>query len=110
MDSKKYQLTPEQIIQGFRVDNNMLYDKNNNAWNLWYLSIKEAIKYSNSLMNCKNCKDCFSCTNCENCNFCQYCRNCLNCNDCEHCIHCEACINCINCAYRKNCECDGEAS
>ena len=72
-------------------------DDNNNRWNC-YMSKKEAIRRSKTLINCKGCKDC---RNCKNCNYCKYCTNCTACEGCNQCRNCESCVNCFNC---NNCE------
>ena len=80
--------------------NNFYVDENNNSWDADIYTKKEAMTYSESLVNCHNCSDCSYCSNCHNCNDCS---NCSDCNDCSNCSYCSDCSNCRNCSYCRNC-------
>ena len=72
----KIELTPEQMAQGFTIDENVfgdlcLFDKNNNAWRLEFRSIEQAIEASKTLLSCKFCKDCENCVCCDDCDGCR---------------------------------------
>lgn len=112
---KKYELTPEQEEEGFRIEDGYLYDKDNNYWELNGITIEEAIEYSKILencTNCENCKDCKHCVECASCEDCKdctkcvrciQCENCKNCVWCHHCTGCESCNSCINCHNCQDC-------
>ena len=70
-------------INGFWVD------ENNNSWDCRSYSEEDAIKYSETLINCINCINCSNCINC---------RNCSNCSNCSYCSDCSNCSNCSNCS------------
>ena len=82
----EYILTQEQISQGFRIEDDYLYDKDNNLWDLQNITLEEAIEYSKTLENCKNCEEC---KNCKNCKGCMSCEGCIDCADCYKCRNCE---------------------
>ena len=48
-------------------------DSNNNKWYVGKYTREQAIKVSQTLINCKDCIDC---------DFCKNCKNCKNCNEC----------------------------
>ena len=115
---KKYELTPEQEKEGYRIEDGYLYDKNNNSWSLEIHSIEEAIKASKSLvdcygcqdctecercLNCKNCRDCAHCHHCTDCESCNICHKCKNCKACGDCVGCRDCLHCFVCKNRVNC-------
>lgn len=70
----------------------MLFDKNNNSWNLNKTTKDEAIKASKSLVDCFLCRDCINC------------KDCWYCEECSDCINCRMCRNCKNCVRSYKCE------
>ena len=104
---KKYELTPEQEKEGYRIEDGYLYDKNNNSWSLEIHSIEEAIKLSGTLVDCQNCRNCENCRNCKDCRgcySCQDCKGCWHCFDCKGCRNCEDCDGCRECNECRNCK------
>lgn len=67
--------------------NNFYVDENNNRWDADIYTKKEAMTYSESLVNCHNCSDCSCCSDCSDCS------NCHNCRDCSYCRNCSDCNN-----------------
>lgn len=103
----EYTLTQEQISQGFRIEDDYLYDKDNNLWDLQDTTLEEAIEYSKTLENCKNCEECKNCKNCEGCMNCEGCEDCIDCYKCRNCENCEKCVWCDNCTDLKEYVADG---
>ena len=107
---KKYELTPEQEKEGYRIEDGYLYDKNNNSWELDDFTIEEAIEYSKTLENCtdcencKDCKDCKDCVKCTSCEYCTDCTKCIRCIQCENCKDCKWCDNCTGCKECRDCQ------
>ena len=66
-------------------------DSNNNKWYFGKYTREQAIKVSQTLINCKDCIDCVDCINCINCFQCTYCENCINCDVSVGCIECKYC-------------------
>ena len=83
--------------------NNFYVDKNNNRWDADIYTKKEAMTYSESLVNCSDCHNCHNCRNCSYCSYCHNCSECRNCSDCSYCGNCSDCSNCGNCSYCSNC-------
>ena len=104
---KELELTPEQEKEGYRIEYGYLYDKNNNSWELDCLSIAEAIRLSETLVDCQNCRNCENCRNCKDCRgcySCQDCKGCWHCFDCKGCRNCEDCDGCRECNECRNCK------
>jgi len=68
-------------------------DENNNSWHAKNRTEEQAVKYSESLVDCINCVDC---TNCRGC------IGCTNCIKCVGCVDCRDCKECVDCRYREN--------
>ncbi|MGI7118565.1 hypothetical protein ACNGEM_08215 [Campylobacter coli] len=84
-----------KLIDGYYVDSN------NNKWNACRYTEEQAIKVSNSLIDCYDCVDCENCFECIDCKDCE---DCIDCKDCEDCIRCEFCSNCDFCIDCAECE------
>lgn len=63
-------------------------DKNNNKWNAKFYTKENAIKCSESLVNCYNCVNCIDCEDCVECNGCIGCMDCVCCHNCFFCDDC----------------------
>ncbi|MCI2236832.1 hypothetical protein NCR96_08925 [Helicobacter sp. 14348-15] len=93
----EFELTQEEMELGVRIekkmDTYMLFDKNNNSWNLNKFTKDEAIKASKTLVDCFLCRDC---VNCKDCWYCEECSDCINCRICRNCKNCVRCYKCEN--------------
>ncbi len=94
---KELGITQEEMELGVRIekkmDTYMLFDKNNNSWNLNKFTKDEAIKASKTLVDCFLCRDC---VNCKDCWYCEECSDCINCRICRNCKNCVRCYKCEN--------------
>ena len=60
--------------------NSRWVDKHNNSWDATTTTKEQALKYSESL---DDCRDCNGCSYCSYCNGCSDCRDCSGCSDCR---------------------------
>ena len=81
-----------KLIDGYYVDSN------NNKWSTSRYTEEQAIKVSNSLIDCYDCVDCENCVGCTDCKDCAYCKDCEDCIRCELCSNCDFCIDCEYCS------------
>ncbi|MCE5212631.1 MAG: hypothetical protein LLG40_13895 [Deltaproteobacteria bacterium] len=66
--------------------NDRWVDNNNNSWSSTFNTEEQAIKKSETLINCRGCSDCCGCRDCSDCcdfRGCSGCRGCSDCSDCK---------------------------
>jgi len=92
-----------------REENGLFIDDKNNTWDCNIYTTEQAIKCSESLIDCSYCRDCSGCSycsncrGCSNCGYCSYCSSCSNCSNCSSCSYCSYCSDCSGCRdYKEN--------
>ena len=91
-------MTPKE--KAMKTENGYHIDKNGNKWTESIYTLEQAIKFSDTLIDCKNCVNCRSCSYCS---YCSYCRSCSYCSDCSDCRSCSYCSYCRSCSYCSDC-------
>lgn len=84
-------------------------DDNHNRWNTNDYDEETAIKWSNTLIDCKDCVDCKLCRDCTGCLWCEYCELCKDCIRCGYCYECSECSSCACCRFCKKLLCCAES-